>query len=181
MVYTASILNNEHVIQYNRIGLIPYTINNDGSIHFLCGIDRKSREYTDFGGRINKEETENDALLREYIEESRMIIPINEITNVVQECTSIKTNTNKLYFVPVKQQWYFKDLIKFTNVANNRALSEIIGIKWIDEHDFARMVFTDISPQYLWNKIKTLVNTHYMWSDLKLDLSNSFYNLIKND
>lgn len=177
MVYTSK-LNNQQLVEYNRTGLIPYTINNDGTLQFLFGIDRKSREYTDFGGRINKDETENDALLREYIEESRIVIPTIEITNVVQKCTCIKTDTNKLYFVPVKEKWYFEELVKFSSVKNNRALSEIIGIKWINENDFAKMVFTDNSPQYMWNKIKTLVNTHYMWSELKLDLSNSFYNLI---
>lgn len=176
MVYTASKnLNNDYLIKYNRIGLIPYTIiGND--IHLMMGIDRKTREYTDFGGRINKDENENDALLREYVEESRMVIPITEIEAVLKDCTCINTPDNKLYFIPVKEKWYFQDTLKFPNIKNNHALSEIIGVKWIDEQDFSRMVFTDLVPQYLWNKIKNLVASHYDWSNLKLDLTNVFYN-----
>ena len=62
----------------NRAGTILHA-KRDGYHYFCLGIDRRHREYTDFGGGVTKRDRDTlDSALREYHEETLDIHPIDK-------------------------------------------------------------------------------------------------------
>lgn len=61
-----------------RAGIILYNYNKYGDLYFYMGIDTKSKDYTDFGGGIKKNETILKGAIREYNEETLNILMLDE-------------------------------------------------------------------------------------------------------
>ena len=75
-------------IHIKRAGVIPYCIH--GNIIMLClGIDKKHREYTDWGGGVKKSETALEGALREFREETKSIFPDRVYCINGQECSPV--------------------------------------------------------------------------------------------
>ena len=62
---------------FKRAGIIPFLIDRRGEEYILLGKDRKSRKWSDLGGRNEGYETGIENALREYGEESRDVLPLD--------------------------------------------------------------------------------------------------------
>lgn len=58
------------LLRGRRSAILPYSIDKEGELRFLFGIDRESGDITDIGGGIKKYETYLSAATREFSEET---------------------------------------------------------------------------------------------------------------
>lgn len=99
-----------------RAGVIVYTVHNN-ELYFLLGIDRRTREFTDFGGGCKQSETLLESAWREFGEESCDIFK-NYLTQRDLECSVAVTNSARdtaIFFVYVSDKWLSHAEIKFNS------------------------------------------------------------------
>ena len=56
-----------------RAGVIPYTLTNE-NLYFLFGVDEASNDFTDFGGGVKTDEDCIEGAIREFKEETRVVV-----------------------------------------------------------------------------------------------------------
>ena len=163
------ILESKDIRERNeRAGIIIYTIKN-GEIFFLLGIDRRTRELTDFGGGCkNKQNKESliDAGWREFKEESCGIFE-DVISKENLYSSIVVTNNNydtAIFFVKVDNSWLetaeesFKNaqrILKSLDI-NTESEEENIAIKWIHEKHFKEIAFNR-KKQCMWSRIQSFL------------------------
>lgn len=168
-----------------RAGVIPYTIK-DNRLYFLLGIDRRTRELTDFGGGAKLEETMSEAALRELHEESCEIfkdhITVEQLSTspvVMNQC-----KTAIIFFIKIDPLWLLCAEKRFKeNQYRLHSISkylELIGIKWVEENHFKEIAFNR-KKQCMWRRIQNIVRTNTTWHELRvaLLLGPELHNIIK--
>lgn len=171
LIYDSKVLDINPV----RAGVIPYTIDKFGELHFLLGIDRRTRELTDFGGGIKTHETSIQGALRELHEEScRVFTTI--ITKTDLEKATIIVNNKKdivLFLVYIEPSWLDTALQKFRqnqHLYRSRKYNELISIKWIREKYFPAIAYNPRN-HCMWKKIKKMFTQSGLnWAELRLIL-----------
>ena len=112
-----------------RAGVLPYTIVN-GQLHFLFGVDRKAREYSDFGGGRKQDESFTQGAYREAIEELEGIIDCTPVLGPA--ALAVWTTQIGIIFLPL-QLTDITDLLAvplaFAGVVGPD--SEMAAITWI--------------------------------------------------
>ena len=169
LIYNADVLD----IHATRAGVIPYTIDKTGNLHFLLGIDKKTRELTDFGGGIKKYETVVEGALRELHEESCHIF-IDEITESSLEKSTILVSNRKdavLFLVYISPKWLGgKAMTAFRqnqSLCRSKKYHELICVKWICQEYFAPIAFNPRN-HCMWKKIQHLfLFSGLNWTELK--------------
>src|SRR6188768_4186851 len=126
-----------------RAGVIPFAIKNN-ELYCLMAIDKKSREYCDFGGGVKSGESFIDGALRELHEESCEIFDGVITESELMESIVVTDLSTSIFFVQVSEDWIdnaetiFKDNQKKYSY---KKYKENIGIKWIHEFHFNQMAF----------------------------------------
>ncbi len=157
-----------------RAGVIPFTVR-DNHIYFLLGIDRRTRELTDFGGGVKSTETMVEGALREFYEESCKIFG-DIITKSDLEKSMAVTNATRdtaIIFLHVNSSWIDIAETKFKRsqqeLSNIKKHNELIGIKWVVDQYFRLIAFNRRS-QCMWRRIQNMLCSHTTWDELRLIL-----------
>lgn len=157
-----------------RAGVIPYTIK-DNQVYFLLGIDRRTRELTDFGGGVKSDETILEAAQRELGEETCKLFG-NTVTKKHLRYSPAVCNTNRdtaILFLLIDPMWidYAEEL--FSNFQGNynniKKHTELIGVKWVTEKYFQKVAFNR-RVQCMWRRIQNLLRLNTSWCDLRCTL-----------
>ncbi len=157
-----------------RAGVIPFTVKNN-SLYFLLGIDRGTRELTDFGGGVKSAETMVDGALREFTEESCEIFSSTITKEHIRHSPAIinSLQNSAIFFLRIDSHWidtaeevfdtYQKELRQI------KKHNELIGIKWIVDSDFKLVAFNRRS-QCMWKRIQNMLRMNTTWKELRLML-----------
>jgi hypothetical protein len=158
----------ENNINVMRAGIIPYTVKHN-MFYFLMGVDRRTRELTDFGGGVKINESLIDGALRELHEESCEIF-VNTITKDLLIKSPVLINKNSaIFFVCIDDIWLNKAEIAFKEAQENLILFkkhiELIGVKWIDGNYFKSIAF-DRHNRCMWSRIQNIFRLSTNWLEL---------------
>jgi ADP-ribose pyrophosphatase YjhB (NUDIX family) len=118
---------------YYRSGIIPFCIEN-GELWFCLGRDMDTKELTDFGGGVKKNETIMEGAFREFQEETGQLFEDFAITNgaeCLEGTTCISSRSMSIMFLPVSPT--IKGAITKKNMAN--VSKEIYSVEWIKAQD----------------------------------------------
>lgn len=156
-----------------RAGVIPFTISNQ-ELEFLLPIDKRTREYCDFGGGCKIGETFIDAGLRELLEESCEIFnsPDGIGTLDLLESVAVSDLSTSVFFVYVDEKWIenAEDVFQENQKKYSfKKYKENIGIKWIHEEHFFNMAF-DKENHCMWKKLQNFFIKNVKVSELKIYL-----------
>jgi len=157
-----------------RAGVIPYVIHNS-MIYFLFGIDRKTRELTDFGGGVKLNETCEIAAHRELHEESCNIFIHQIDVDLIKSSCAIfsKSGNTALYFVKLDEAWYESHIEEkfyyIQQALNEKKYNELVGVKWVSEINFREVVYNKYN-HCLWKRIQNFLINNTMWSHLRMKL-----------
>jgi hypothetical protein len=169
-----------------RAGVIPFTVR-DHRLHFLLGIDRRTRELTDFGGGVKNTETMLDAAFRELLEESCKIFGGSVTKEHLKESPAVanSSRTAAIFFLRVDSKWIDNAEIEFNTkqqeLCGIKKHNELIGVKWVDQENFKLIAFNRRS-QCMWKRIQNILCWNTTWSELRLTLmlGPELTNAIKN-
>jgi hypothetical protein len=162
-----------------RSGVIPF-VKIKEKFHFLFGIDRASRELTDFGGCVAPEETLLEAAFREFEEESCGIFEeIVTIKNVEESLAIVNEHFTEAIFLVNVPVSFFSSVNKMFVVnqqqfSGSRKHNELIGIKWVSEDHLKNIAF-EKSVHVLWTRVQKMFCENTTWIELKIHL------MISND
>jgi len=149
-------------IKCKRAGIIPYV--KKDTIYFLLGVDKRTRELSDFGGGITKNETILIGAIREFMEESKEIISPSSLKPV--SCAIFdKRNDICILFCEISDTEFFSEastLFHASNVVNTES-DEMSDIVWISLEDMIKNVYGQRS--ILWNRIKYALSNCGDFSD----------------
>lgn len=157
-----------------RAGVIPFTIKNN-YLYFLLGIDRETRELTDFGGGVKITESMVDAAYREFFEESCRLfcndISKNDVTRSVAITNGVQNTA--IFFVYIDSTWLQRAESEFNGCQRKlpkvKKYNELIGVKWVNEQDFKSMAF-DKCNQCMWKRIQNILCENTSWNELRFSL-----------
>ncbi len=157
-----------------RAGVIPFTIKNN-HLYFLLGIDRGTRELTDFGGGVKASESMVDAAYRELLEESCKLfysdISKNDVTSSVAITNHVQNTA--IFFVYIDSGWLQRAESEFNNYQRRlvgvKKYNELIGVKWVKEQDFEMIAF-DKCNQCMWRRIQNILCENTNWTELRFSL-----------
>ncbi len=158
----------------NRAGVIPFTVR-EHRIYFLLGIDRRTRELTDFGGGVKSTETMVDAALREFTEETCTIFESVITKEHIKRSPAVTnpTRDSAIFFLHIDPAWLDSAEPSFRlrqrNLCDIRKHNELIGIKWISDQDF-KMVAFNRRNQCMWKRIQNILCWNTTWLELRLVL-----------
>ena len=144
-------------VKCKRGGIIPY-IKKDGEIYFLMGVDSKTRELSEFGGGITKNESILIGSIREFMEESKEIISPSSLKPV--SCAIFdRRNDICILFCEISDSSFFEQahsLFHSSQIVNIES-DEMCDIVWISLQDMIKNIYSQES--IIWNRIKyTLAN-----------------------
>ena len=120
-----------------RSGVIIYTRKNNKTF-FCLGVDADSKDLTDFGGGVTKDETVVEGGLRELKEESQGIfgtISVEEIENTI----SFSSYNMAIIFIP-KDVDMDKMANDFNSIIEKTENFEVSGIKWLDTEELLESI-----------------------------------------
>lgn len=177
MLVKGSQLLNTLSIKNKRSGVIIYTFF-EGRLYFLLAVDRRTREYTDFGGGCKNSENLLQGAWREFQEESCGIFKMFD-----EKCleTSIAvTNFDRnsaIFFVeaPAALLDIAPPLFKYAvnkvdpQILKNKKNMENIAVEWIIDEDFQNLAF-GTSP-LMWNRLQKFFKKNFKYDDLKLKIA----------
>jgi len=170
-------LYNNKVVTSNsitRAGVIPYTIENN-RLYFLMGIDRKTRELTDFGGGAKSNESMVQAGFRELAEESCEIFTGHITMKNLLSSPAIINDTKSAIIFFCKVEPFWLNCAEENFIQNQRLLcnaskhNELIGIKWIEQHYFKTIAFNR-KNQCMWKRVQNIIRSSTNWNELRMAL-----------
>lgn len=153
-----------------RAGFIPFTIKN-GSLYFLLGIDRRTRELTDFGGGVKASETLLRGGCREWSEEScKMFDEEVDDNKLLNSVAVVKRDWRAaIVFYHVNPSWLDNAEAVFkqnqADLSGIRKHQELIGVKWVSKDQFANIMF-DRRYHCVWRRIQNIIR----WSTTPKEL-----------
>lgn len=156
-----------------RAGVIPFTIK-DNQLYFLLGIDRNTRELTDFGGGVKSTESVVDAAYRELFEESCKLFNGDIFKTDITSSIAITDYMHNItiFFVHVNSSWLQRAELEFSNHQKKlvgKKYNELVGIKWINDQDFEMIAF-DRRNQSMWIRIQNILCENTSWDELRFSL-----------
>lgn len=141
-------------IHTERAGVIPYTLDKDGNIYFLFGVDYRSGDITDFGGSAKRLETAFQTAFREFQEESKGIFP--EKLYIFESFPNATVLTDKkkmtIVFIPIDTQWIKKATKSYYKKRKESKYNELYNIRWVCKQDFLKML--EDHDGRMWFKVK---------------------------
>jgi hypothetical protein len=176
MLVKGSDLNNTRQIKNKRAGVIVYTFF-EGRLYFLLGVDRRTREYTDFGGGCKNNETLTQGAWREFQEESCGVFSILD-RDCLNSSIAVTSEERDVAIFFIEAPTALLDIapplfnhVQNGNVLKARKCMENIAIEWVEDEDFAKMAF-DRGCHMMWSRIqKFLITNAGEYDDLKLKIA----------
>jgi len=148
-----------------RSGIIPYLMVNK-DLYFLLAQDKKTGDFSDFGGHQMFGETILDTAIREFREESNDIFPSID-SKIKDTSTLIYDDHMVLIFLPVPYVWSLEsDLFSLT------PNTEVSHIRWVKKEVLDQML-NRTSTLRLWDKIREFIQ-QTNWNNFSLLLENEW-------
>ena len=157
-----------------RAGVIPFTVR-ENRLHFLLGIDRRTRELTDFGGGVKSHETMVGAAHRELEEESCGLFESIIKESQLQSSPAISNSERNtaIFFLRIDPEWLDTAEQIFSKkqqaLAEIKKHNELIGVKWVAQEDFKLIAFNRRS-QCMWKRVQNILRWNTTWNELRLQL-----------
>jgi len=127
-----------------RGGIILYCIHPNGTTMLGMGIDRISKEITDFGGGIKRDETFIEGSLREFNEESLDVFCDVVTHELLEDSYGIVGKNLIIIFAKVPYEIYYQRTELFTQkYLNSVSMSksvEVIAIVWIKREILEKLI-----------------------------------------
>lgn len=188
MLVNGSDLKDTYKIKNKRAGVIVYTFY-EGRLYFLLAVDRRTREYTDFGGGCKNNEDLLQGAWREFQEESCGVFSI-----LSQKCldTSFAVVSNErdvaIFFVEAPTALLdiapplFKHAqtkidpthkstsFEIVEAKSKNMCRENISIEWIDDEDFYNIAFNK-ECRLMWTRIQRFLMKNLDYHDLKMKIA----------
>lgn len=157
-----------------RCGVIPFTISN-GKLYFLLGIDKKTRDLTDFGGGVKVTETMLSGGCREWSEESCKIFDDEVTEERLNRSIAVVTDNWRaaIIFYHVDQKWLslapkvFKE--RQSELAGIKKHQELINVRWNEQEIFNKIIF-DQRFTCVWSRVRNIIKWNTTPNELFLTL-----------
>lgn len=143
---------------YNRVertSIMFYTINEDGELYFMFGIDSKTKDITDPGGGVKKDETMVSGGIREVNEELRGMMQEYATPNYITRFISAADKFMGTMFVPIPNNWIAdanREFRKRETVCANKSYHELYSIHWMTYRELKRQLMNRKSR--MWSRIR---------------------------
>lgn len=179
----------KNIKNVTRSGVIPYTWCS-GYLWFLLGIDKKTRDLTDFGGGRKRKESPVDAAYREFNEETCNMFESSVTKEDISKSIAIQDSENSIFFTHISEKWLNTASEQF-KIAQRNVISphqvptlsstmkylpktlhkhiELIDIKWVREDYFWNIAFS-MKNLCMWKRIQDLFKNHTTSLELKVFL-----------
>lgn len=160
----------------SRAGVIPFTIKND-TVYFLMGIDRKTGEYTDFGGGVKNHETFVSCAIRELSEESCELFTGVITEQVLKNSFAVanRNKTNVIFFPFINSEYLGKAPVQFKiahdKLSHMKKYNELAAVRWLTEKQFIDIAYCR-NPNCMWEKVKLMFRQNIFWRELRCSLLN---------
>lgn len=147
-----------HIKDRARCGIIPYIVVNN-ELYFLCAVDNKSKDYSDFGGGVKRRETVLEGGIREFKEESISIFCCKDyLANSYSNTVAIDDAERRMsiIFYPLDKRWKEVAEKRFTVERNRttcRKSMEVISIEWLTSREFFNNTFKKEGK--MWSRLKS--------------------------
>ena len=158
----------------DRSGVIPYTIDNKGKLHFLLGIDRKTGDLTDFGGGVKANEDFFSAGAREFSEETCEIFdPLTE--QDLRNAVPIYNNygNSVIFLVKINRDWLQTAQQTFAAAQAQRITeakyTELSGLFWVHQDEFKSIAFNKDDTR-MWVRLQNIFRFNAKWKMLYITL-----------
>lgn len=140
----------------SRSAIVPYWINQDGTISFVFAVDSKYGDITDLGGGVRKYESALTGAIREFTEESHNILGYLDLNDL--SCNlSITDGKMATIFVKCKEDIrHLPDKFKLTKLLGNQC-GEIECIVIITEHELSNLTKNyryRLKNRVLWSRVR---------------------------
>ena len=130
---------------YTRSGIVPYFRHADGEFIFCFGIDRKSRDISDWGGTMKNGENIYTAACRELNEESYGHITIDP--TCLENVSYVRSYEDKLIIFFVEVEYNLIDSL-ITWMSQRKRTGEMIGVQLMSYIEIPRYAKKFYSPVY---------------------------------
>jgi hypothetical protein len=157
-----------------RAGVIPYTIR-DSKLYFLLGVDRASRDLTDFGGGVKGTESAIDTAFRELMEETCELFgnTINKDELLNSPVITTRSGKMAIFFLYVDPNWLYHAEPIFracqSRLYKIKKYNEMLGIKWVVDIDFKIIAFNRYN-QSMWKRVQNILSFNTNWNELRIRL-----------
>jgi len=165
---------------YARSGVMPYTVIDD-NVHFLCALDGRTKDLTDFGGGVKSRESALEAALREFEEESvSAFFPKMYNSNTWSDTFAVNDKKRKMsiIFIPFSGL-YAQYVVSLFNRARCTAYrkknTEIESILWVRQDKFYDIAFNKENKD-MWARIQNF----FIANIATRRQYNTFINALKN-
>lgn len=153
------ILNRNEIekLPCKRAGIIPYIVK-DG-IYFLMGVDKRTGQFSDFGGGIKNGETPILAGIRELYEETKQLIKEDDLEEIKVGIFD-RPNATCIIFCKIRDWTVINSLcdqFKRQNMTGDE-YNEMSDLIWLSEDEMIRHVYSEHSN--IWQRIRySLLNS----------------------
>ncbi|KKM17861.1 hypothetical protein LCGC14_1671490 [marine sediment metagenome] len=156
-----------------RAGVIPFTVQ-DRKLYFLLGIDRRTRELTDFGGGVKvTDKGPIGGAYRELYEETCKIFGSTVTKEQLKHSLALTNQNTAIFFLRIESAWLDSAEEVFRacqeELREIKKYNELIGVKWVVDRDFELVAFNRRS-QCMWKRIQNMLCMNTTWNELRLRL-----------
>lgn len=135
-----------------RSGMILY-IKISNNLFFLMGVDKKTKELTDFGGGIKESENVITAGLRELKEETKELVKMEDLEQIKVGIYD-RYNSTCVIFCEIKNKSLFTtlhpDFVNLHKIGNE--FNELNDVVWLSLNDMIKNVYKENS--LIWSRIR---------------------------
>lgn len=158
------------MLKTKHAGIIPFTVDENGELVFLLGIDSRSKDLADFGGKRETNENAFQTAFREFKEETLDIFNSKVYNNMesLYETISDKSE-NTIIFLPIDRKWLKRAIIRFSEkkkLIEKNKIVEMSCIKWIYLNNFVKKLSCKPNKQF------KAFRKDPLWESLRLFLIN---------
>ena len=153
-------------IRCSRIGIVPY-VKMKGDIHFMMGIDARTNEICDFGGRLNRGETNIQAAIREFMEETHQILDPHELKTVSCGVYDKRNSICILFCEVLNPNFYERSKLMFHTSPYVEELQEMNDIVWLTKDEMIQNIYG--YPSRFWSRVKFALRNSADFNDELLE------------
>lgn len=143
-------------LRSSRAGVIPFTIHK-GTMMFCLGIDKRSGDYTDFGGGSKEREDAIMAAIREFKEESGHFVPTKApdlLKHAMRHSFAAYTRDQTVLFVPFLD----RSIGAMNHGFASKTTYEMSAIEWLTIEQFEQ-VLAGTSDRPMYHRVKRALDT----------------------